>query len=493
MMMNSHMSANVIANFFGKGCSALFSLFFIPIYLSFLGVEGYGLISFFNVLIVLSSMLDLGMGSAVNKEMARLRAANFSSYLGIYQLLKSLEKVFWRLALCLGVAVILFSPLVANFWLKSDRYSFSETNISLILMGIALIFQFPFLLYQSGMMGLERQVALNVFASVALLLRHLGGVFVLYLSASMISFFVWQSLFSLIQVIGIRILIFRTLRDDQSESVSFSTIKGFVLKMSGVSISILLFNQMDKILLSKMFPLEEFGYYCLAAALGGGILFLIYPIASAFFPRFTSLVALHNEDALVLLYHQGCQLVSALVFPLAIFTIIFSKEILLWWTKDPSTVQNINSCFPFLMAGAILHGLMLLPYSLQIAYGLTRWFIYQISSGILAFFLLIFWMVPFFGLKGAAITWCAANFIYLFVGIHLLHLKLMKGEKWHWILYDIGLPLTGSIIPALSAIYLLNQLAIPLLLKMFLLGSLALFSSFLMTPLTRRWFLRVCR
>ena len=46
---------------------------FVPVYISYLGIEAYGLIGLFATLQAWLSLLDLGLSPTLNREMARLR------------------------------------------------------------------------------------------------------------------------------------------------------------------------------------------------------------------------------------------------------------------------------------------------------------------------------------------------------------------------------------------------------------------------------------
>ena len=52
---------NVLANFAGVGAGLVFPLLFNIAYYRLLGTEGYGLIGFFGLLVMLASLLDLGL------------------------------------------------------------------------------------------------------------------------------------------------------------------------------------------------------------------------------------------------------------------------------------------------------------------------------------------------------------------------------------------------------------------------------------------------
>ena len=62
---------NIVANIAGKGWAALLSLAVLPAYVHFLGIEAFGLIGFFLSLMAILSLLDLGLGTALNRQFAQ--------------------------------------------------------------------------------------------------------------------------------------------------------------------------------------------------------------------------------------------------------------------------------------------------------------------------------------------------------------------------------------------------------------------------------------
>src|SRR6202035_4627764 len=50
------------------------SLAVVPVYIHFLGIEAYGLIGFFLSLTAILSLLDLGLGTALNRQFAQYSA-----------------------------------------------------------------------------------------------------------------------------------------------------------------------------------------------------------------------------------------------------------------------------------------------------------------------------------------------------------------------------------------------------------------------------------
>ena len=102
--------------------------------------------------------------------------------------------------------------------------------------------------------------------------------------------------------------------------------------MTGISVTAVILQQTDKIVLSKILPLEMFGYYTLATVVAGALYHFIGPVFSALFPRFSQLVSINDQAGLLELYHKSCQLMSVMILPAVIVVSLFSSEILLLWT-----------------------------------------------------------------------------------------------------------------------------------------------------------------
>ena len=170
----STLKQNVIANLLGRGWSALMALAFVPFYLRYIGVEGYALVGFSLTLFAIASLLDLGVGTTLNRELAR-RAATRTQAQDARDLVRTLEAVYWLLALVIGVTVFLAAPAIAHYWVKSPTLAPATIEQAVRLMGIALAFQWPMSLYSGGLLGLERQVKLNQIMAVMSTVRGAGA------------------------------------------------------------------------------------------------------------------------------------------------------------------------------------------------------------------------------------------------------------------------------------------------------------------------------
>jgi O-antigen/teichoic acid export membrane protein len=199
--------------------------------------------------------------------------------------------------------------------------------------------------------------------------------------------------------------------------------------------------QVDKILLSKLLSLKEYGYYTLVAIVAGGLYAIITPITQSFYPRLCELHARNDQVGLINTYHKGAQLISVFAGSVAIVIIVFGETFLRLWTQDPELAQRTKTLLSLLMLGNLLNGLMWIPYQTQLAHGWTE---LGIRINIIAIAIIIpaiLWVTPRFGAEGAAWVWVSLNAGYVLIGVHFMYQRILVTEKWRWYIKDALIPL----------------------------------------------------
>ena len=74
-----------------------------------MGIEAYGLVGFYMALSSVIGILDLGIGSTMNRELARLAAKD--GFAGEQRdVVRTLEIIYWGVAVIAGGAVFLLAP-----------------------------------------------------------------------------------------------------------------------------------------------------------------------------------------------------------------------------------------------------------------------------------------------------------------------------------------------------------------------------------------------
>jgi O-antigen/teichoic acid export membrane protein len=451
----SRLTHNILANFVGNGWTALMSLAFIPLYIRFMGIEAYGLVGLYATLQGVSSLLDMGLSGTLSRELARLSVHQDQVH-EMRDLVRTLELCCWAVAPVLGVVVVLLAPAIAHHWLHAAQLPADVVERALMIMGAAVACQWPFAFYSGGLLGLQRQVLLNVVLVAMATLRGGGAVLVLWLlSPTVEAFFWWQMAVSLLQTLLTVSLLWRSLpsasRRPRFQRTLFRGKWRFAAGVSGITVTAILLTQLDKILLSKLLSLEIFGYYCVGSTMAMSLYRLSAPVSSAIFPRFTQLVSLGDREGLRDLYHQGAQLMSVLILPAAMVIALFSREILYLWTRDPVLVDHAHRLLSILVIGTALNGLTQLPYVLQLAYGWTRLVLTVNAASLVILVPSLYLMTTFYGAVGAALVWLTINSVYVTVLIQLMHRRILPGEQWRWYREDVGKPMLAGLLVVATA------------------------------------------
>lgn len=449
---------NIIANYAGKAWSALMGILLIPVYIKFMGIEAYGLVGFFMTLTSVLGILDLGIGSTMNRELAR-RSTVAGSGGSQRDLVRTLELIYWAIALLAGAIVILFAPYIANTWIKTQVMNSGLVLKAVQLMGVSVALQFPMSLYQGGLMGIQKQVFVNAILVCVGTVRGCGAILVLWLiSPTVQTFFAWQVIMSIVGSLVLMIAIWSSL-PKSSERAQFRKyilfdVWKYAAAISANSLIGVILTQLDKVILSRALSLKMFAYYSIAATVASAIWMVIIPFNTAVFPRLVQLYELKQIEELRVLFHRSSQLLSFILMPVCATLIVFSNEILILWMHDSSVAENSHLIVSLLVFGTMLNGVTSLPANSATAFGwpMLTTYINIIQSIVIV--PLIICMVYWLQGVGAAIAWVILNCTYIIFMIPLFFRRYLKEEQKHWYLQDIVVPLLVSFsICTISAIF----------------------------------------
>lgn len=469
------------------------ALVFVPLYIKFMGVESYGLVGIYASLQALSGVLDMGLSGTLNREMARLSVLPGREQ-EMRNLVRSLEIIYWCIALVIGIAVIAVSPFIANYWVNAGDLSVLTIERALLIIGFAIALQWPISFYASGLMGLQRQLILNVIDISISTLRGVGAVFILwFISPTIQAFFLWQILISAAYTFLLTLFFWHSLPPTGNRAVfQKKLLKGiwrFAAGIGAITIMSIILTQLDKIILSKMLSLEMFGYYTLAGMIAMSPLRFSWPLFSGIYPRFTQLASINDQQQLKELYHKGCQFMAVLILPFAIVVALFSSEIILLWTQSQVMADKAHLLASILICGTALNALMHLPHAMQLAFGWTKLLFFKNLLAVVLLVPLIIYMTTHYGALGAAIVWLVLNVGSVLFEIPIMHRRLLPEEKWKWYWQDVLIPLgTALLIAGLGKLLMGAAMTqFMTLIYLIIVSALTLGITAIATPATRSW------
>jgi O-antigen/teichoic acid export membrane protein len=452
---------NLFANYFGQVWTALMGFLFVPIYVHQLGVEAYGVIGMFGALIAWLALLDAGLKPALGREMARFTGGGCNPD-SAWNLLRSVEVLCFIVGVLIAGAALASANWMAVFWVKADKLSPRAISDAVSFMGAIAALRFIEGVYSSCLAGLQRHVSMNIVSVVLATVRSVGAMAVLaWVETSLTAFFVWQLVVSLTTVLVYGRLTYRALpAPSASPRFSLVALKNswhFAGGMLMITFLALLLTQVDKVLLSTLIPLEDFGRYTLASVAAGAIFTLISPISVTFQPRLTQLHAAGQEREFTATFHRGAQLVVVLGGSVAAIVIFHSEALLRIWLRDNELARQASNLLSLLLAGNFMNGLCHMPYQAQLAHGITRFSLLVNALAAIVLVPSIFIVVPLYGAIGAAAIWAALNFFYLVVITVFVFRFLLRSERKAWAVGDVLLPLAPSIFVAAAGRWLLPE------------------------------------
>lgn len=459
----SAIKLNISANVIGKVWAAAIVVLLIPFYIRYLGMESYGLVGFYGTLLGSMAILDLGLSTTLSRELARFRSQPEDPQ-KIRNLAFSLEVIYWLIGIMIAGLVVVLSGFISTHWIKAETLHPDVVKQSVALMGAVIAFQWPISLYNGGLTGLEKQVTNNIILIVMSTLRGAGVLIVLaFFSATVQAFFLWQAGLSFLYVLVMRFYLWRSMPAGQRPAFSGEQIRRvgrFALGMTGIGLISFFLSQADKIVLSKILPLTQFGYYVLAFTIATSLAMLVGPVSTAFFPRFSGLVVSNDQEALKRLYHQACRIMGALLYPIGLVLLFFTYDFLFSWTKNAATADATVLLAQIMIIGSLCNGIVVIPYNLMIAHGWTRFTIYQNIVAVIILIPLLFVWTNLYGAVGASFVWLSVNAGYVLISQPLIHRKLLPTELLNWYVKDNLLVLLPSLL-FLSAIKLILAFYFP--------------------------------
>jgi O-antigen/teichoic acid export membrane protein len=433
------MFKNIIANYIGKLWGLISVFVFVPFYIKLLGIESYAVINFYTVILTIMYFADGGLSATLNREIART-----SDKLYIGRMLFTIERVY--LIICSSIIMIIFSfsGLIAKNWLNSQSISHEDLSIYISLMGISVAFQLFTTLQNSGLMGLEKQVLSNSIQISSSIFRSAIVLIPLYFYPTLLTFFVWQVSSNIIFFFITRYNLWKFIKTDaiyKFDKQILKTVGRFAGGMMIMAIISSLNTQIDKLVISKILSLKEFGYYALAGILSQVPELIITPIAVALLPKIVKCTADTEKDKLVRLFHVNSFILSAIASTGAMVILIFTKDFLYIWTHDNNIADKIENVTRVLLVGGVFLSFQYMPYYLAIANGHTKT---NVRLGIVAIICIIpalIFCVKQYGLIGATYTWLIMNiFAYFYLGYFIIS-KFLKNEFKRWLIYETLIPL----------------------------------------------------
>jgi O-antigen/teichoic acid export membrane protein len=434
---------NILASYISQLYVTLIGIVMVPIHVRFMGAEAYGLVGFFAMLQAWFQLLDMGLTPTLAREVAQFRGGAIGSLL-LRRLLRAMESFFVGVALMGCIVMMIGAGTIATNWLKVQQLSLIEVQNSIILISIIISLRWVSGLYRGAITGFEQLVWLSGFNSIMATARFVMVIpYFIYVGTSPTEFFCYQLVLALIEAVVLVMQTYRLLPaivSGQSVRWEWSYIRGsmkFSATISFASFVWVMATQADKLMLSKLLSLTEYGYFTLTAVVAGGVVAIANPISGALLPRLTKLSAEGNQTALTALYRSATQLVLVMAVPAILVLAFFADKILWVWTGDAILVHKVALVLTLYAVGSGISVIAAFPYYLQYAKGNLRLHLIGSFLFISIFIPALIFSVEKLGMVGAGATWLAVNLIYFMFWVPVVYRSFAPGLYWPWLMRDV--------------------------------------------------------
>jgi len=450
---------NIAANYASQLYTTLIGIVLVPLYLQHMGSEAYGLVGFFAMLQAWFNLLDLGLTPTIARESARFHGGAMTA-LAYRRLYRSLSLVFLVIAVAGGAALFALSGTVATRWLNLGQLAASDVVAAVQVMALCVALRWMGGLYRGVVSGSERLVWLSGFNAVIATLRFVGVLLSMWLWGFTPAVFFWHQLaVAAVEVAWLLAMCHALLpaAPATGEAIGWSfrpvqPLLKFSLTIAFTSSVWVLVTQTDKLILSGILPLAEYGYFTLAVLVAGGITVVSGPISMALLPRMARLHSEGQAAELRSVYNQAAQMVSVVVGAIAVTLAVCPESLLFAWSGDR---ELTDATAPILRLYAVGNGLLALgafPYYLQYARGDLRYHLIGNLALVVLLIPAIVLAAVYAGGIGAGWVWVGMNAAYLLVWVAYVHGKLEPGLHWSWMRSNV----VTILLPTLAVGWLLS-------------------------------------
>jgi O-antigen/teichoic acid export membrane protein len=427
---------NTFANYIGQGYKALIGIIVMPFYLTYLGAEAYGLIGFFIMLQSALQLLDMGLRPTLARE-SSLFCANSINAIELTNLVRTMEWIFYTTGFIFSALIIYFNNFIVNSWLTFENLTIEQVSMTITIMGVVVSLRWSTSIYRGVISGFEKQVWLNSYDIIMNSLRFLG-IFILFhfIEPSIQVFFFYQLIIAFFESLIIFLYTYKIL-PKVKVSLSFNIhpllkIKNFALTIAITSTLWTIISQIDKIILSGILNLENYGYFSLSIVISSSIYILSNSIGNALMPRLTVYNEQKNNKDFLKIFFLATELTLIILIPICSLLIFFGEEILFLWTNDLVSSKKANSILIWYILGNLFLSLSAFAYYLQYAHGKLN---LHLKGQLIYAFLLIplqIYASYNFGAIGTGVVWFSVNFLYLFIWVPYIYREFLITTNTIW-------------------------------------------------------------
>ncbi len=424
--------SNAFFSMISFGWPILIAIFVTPFVVNNLGAKEYGVYLFISTLISLAGLLDVGIASSLGKFIAEENGrGNLDEIKKIFKIGNSI----FLLVAILGSVGIVSTVLVGKIFFSESVIQYLKYIPAFIAAAGMFFLTSTMSLYSMIPTALQRvdagvRVGLSFFTAQQLLIvgviafgYGVNGIFIGLLTLYIIFHHLYYRMANHLVHPDLRKAL-RSYGWDKEEVLHFYSfgMKVFVNNIANSSLTFL-----DKVVMPIFVGPSYLTYYGIAGSVANKTPAVSNTFASVIFPMAASFEGSGDRDRTKLLYVRSMRLITILSFSITITILSFPYKMLEYWISTEVAVYATSTLIVLAWTNLILSLTGPLT-NLLVGMGRLKALASTSVSAAILNAILLFALIPAFGIYGAAVAYLCALTPYLFL-FYWTEIKLLCLEK----------------------------------------------------------------
>ena len=449
------MLRNSLAHMVARVAALASGIVTIPLVALTLGPEALGLVGVYGTLQAMVALFDLGLPVAANHRLAVMIGRNAPPEEQA-ALVRTLESLFWFFAALFCVVGLGLSDALSRSWLNINVLSHTTVKTALALMFVTVAVRFPVTFYTNVLFAHDRHIFPNFIIAISAIVRlSVSLVALVWFHVGIIEFFAIQCAGSVVEVVMLVGGVWRT-NPNRLIAPRWNVVREIRALAGGltlISVTAVVLSQIDKVVVSKLLSLSDFGVYSAGYTLASGLIALSYPIGNAVFPQLSrSLDKKRGETAHIVC--AATELSILALIPLGSVLIMQAQPVLWLLFLVKPVPDGLVEILPLMMLGGLAQALITLPHLFQVAAGRVATVVKINSIFVVPYGFLVLVSTMEFGVVGAAASFAVLNGLRLLIYWSVLLLNRTDRQVWlHGIFLALTTVASGLMLSAAAAAY----------------------------------------
>jgi O-antigen/teichoic acid export membrane protein len=394
---------NLAASYASVTLASLIGFFIIPILISLIGTEYYGVVAFFNTAQTWFNLIDFGLSPTLAREVSKailhVPAASQKFTFTLVEILDQTEPkeasdhkpivssnfvmLYWvikliSLFLSGGLALVACVGLsrFSSNWPLAENFNHVDGLIILCCGVGTLWLRLLINLERAIMYGLREMVWLAKYTIGFSIIRYVGSLVPLMLiSATLPVYFIFQFIASFVEFCFYSVASLKLIPGLRNlpNRLKFGVLRGhtfFAVSSNVIYLFWITATQSAGFILVKSLSAQQYSLLSLILFIGQGLMILAAPVTNLAQPLLVRHHSRNDQSKIVSTFFEYAHLLYAVVGSIALTLLIFPREFLLLWTHNVQFADNGAKLLSGYLIGML--ALVIAQYGNVLSYSLGR-------------------------------------------------------------------------------------------------------------------------